>query len=1187
MAQDTLTVIQGNLARCLQASKTLSNFQSELKHHISFLQEPYYFDNKVIGYPLKHKIIAHNYKPKAATIIHDETIGVFPLRVTQSVVITKLHWQGNTFNAINCYIPPKEDPADILGIVENFLVDSMNENTLIVGDFNSKNPVWGGRTLDHRGKVTLDFINKFGLCLLNTPNSIPTFQTNNGTSWIDLTLVSPKLEPQVQSWEVLEEFNNSDHRYIKTELFRTRIQTTKRLTKMGERKLLEELENDRWLHETSKREITNANQLEYIVNHLYDKISRLTKKYSKNVNNDSKERKPWWNTELEIERKQVRAKRRRYQKAVGPLRDEFKKSYNEALKKYNNNINTSKEKAWKELCATFKDNPFTLPYKLGTNKIKKPTVLPSIEMSNGESTKTEEETVRYLLGTLYQLQSDDVPEINTLVESGEEDDFTQTELDLDFTEAEVDNIVGHLKKHTAAGPDNLKTQFIQALYTMHKSFFLNIFNACLRLGHFPKAWKIFRVTFIQKNNNTNKNTPDGYRPIAINSILGKILEKLLNNRTYFHFVKNNLLPPNQYGFTHNTSAITALSQLKSSIQEAVSNKKKVIVISLDIKNAFGSVSAKIIDGRFKKANLPENIRVLIVDLLQNRTITYQTSTQKISVRLRQGAPQGSPLSPFLWNLTISELLRHELPIGASIQAFADDLTLLIQGKTRQEIENIANETLRLTKEWSDENDLQFSVKKCKFLIIGKDYQKRPPTIKLGNISLKNVKELKILGVTFDSKLSFLPHLKIVQNKVNNVTVAISRFSGHNWGMSPKQLQAIYTRALERIIIYGSPVWYSDRTDVKGKLRAIQRTPLLKISKAFRTIPNLALNIVCNIPPIQVTIEKENELFQILQGSKGFIWQEEVYYNHNLANKVNIWEIHPARKLKHDFSLTSQIADINIYTDGSKNKEKVGSAYVVLGDQNKIIATKLLKLPQYSSNFDAEAVAILEALKYVKTEDPCRKYQIISDSLSTLQGVKNPNNLNIFIQQIKVELSKVKDTHDVVLAFTKGHAGVVGNEIADELAKQAAIIGDVVDIPITTQFIKMQLSERSKDKWNQMWNEQGRETAAYQWVKNVKIIPPSFPANYYTTQAISGHGRFPFYFKKFKISDNITCRCGLPAESFNHYLTTCKITKKERDELSKLIKTSLPESKQEIIKSKESIDILEKLVKTINDNIAQQ
>lgn len=65
--------------------------------------------------------------------------------------------------------------------------------------------------------------------------------------------------------------------------------------------------------------------------------------------------------------------------------------------------------------------------------------------------------------------------------SRDEDDFTQTEPDLDFTEAEVDNIVAHLKKHTAAGPDNLKTQFIQALYTMHKFFFLNtIYNACLR-----------------------------------------------------------------------------------------------------------------------------------------------------------------------------------------------------------------------------------------------------------------------------------------------------------------------------------------------------------------------------------------------------------------------------------------------------------------------------------------------------------------------------------------------------------------------------------------------------------------------------------------------------------------------------------------------------------------------------------
>lgn len=93
-----------------------------------------------------------------------------------------------------------------------------------------------------------------------------------------------------------------------------------------------------------------------------------------------------------------------------------------------------------------------------------------METGNGEFTKTEEETVRYLYVTLDQLQSDDM-EDNTLIESGELDDFAQTQHDLDFTEVEVDSFVAHLKKHTSSGPDSLKTQFIQALYTMHKKIF--------------------------------------------------------------------------------------------------------------------------------------------------------------------------------------------------------------------------------------------------------------------------------------------------------------------------------------------------------------------------------------------------------------------------------------------------------------------------------------------------------------------------------------------------------------------------------------------------------------------------------------------------------------------------------------------------------------------------------------------
>lgn len=192
------------------------------------------------------------------------------------------------------------------------------------------------------------------------------------------------------------------------------------------------------------------------------------------------------------------------------------------------------------------------------------------------------------------------------------------------------------------------------------------------------------MIFISKITILTKNTPDGYcGQIATNSILGKILENPLYNRTYFHFANNNLLPRIQYGFTHRTSAVKALSQLKSSVQKAINDRRKVIGMSVDIRNEFGSIRANIVERNFKNANLLENIRIIIRDLLQNKTITYQTSKKNISVMLRQGASQRSLLSPFLWNLVTSELLRHKLPFWENIQAFADDLTILIERKTRQ------------------------------------------------------------------------------------------------------------------------------------------------------------------------------------------------------------------------------------------------------------------------------------------------------------------------------------------------------------------------------------------------------------------------------------------------------------------------------------------------------------------------
>lgn len=415
---------------------------------------------------------------------------------------------------------------------------------------------------------------------------------------------------------------------------------------------------------------------------------------------------------------------------------------------------------------------------------------------------------------------------------------------------------------------------------------------------------------------------------------------------------------------------------------------------------------------------------------------------------------------------------------------------------------------------------------------------------------------------------------------------MSKFSGHNWGIHPQHLRTLYIRAIERIIVYGSQIWYSKHSHITRKLQAIQRIPLVKICKAFRTIPNLTLQVVAKVPPIHLTIEREIEVYNINKGKNTFKWKGYSFTHNTIVDNIDKWETHPADVVSFRYNRAVKDADVYIYTDGSESKDHCGAAYVVMNKEYQILDTKLIKLPEFSNNFVAETQGILHAIKYIKTQDREKRYQILTDSLSTLEGLENPQNNNYFIHKIRTELKDAIHSHKIILTYVRGHQGNIGNDTADELAKQAAKSGEYHEVPISKQFIKRHLKRNTYEKWNKIWNTEGKNSKAYQWIKNVKEIPTHFPLDYYTTQAVSEHGRFPFYFERFGICDEIKCKCGETAENFDHYLDKCKITKKERNELSKKYKSKLSDAKQEIIKNQDAIKILKTMVKNINDQILE-
>ena len=78
-------------------------------------------------------------------------------------------------------------------------------------------------------------------------------------------------------------------------------------------------------------------------------------------------------------------------------------------------------------------------------------------------------------------------------------------------------------------------------------YLLKIFNASIRNGYHPKAWKASIIIALRKEGKGDYTIIDLYRPIALLNTIGKLLEIIIARRISELAETNNLLLETQIG----------------------------------------------------------------------------------------------------------------------------------------------------------------------------------------------------------------------------------------------------------------------------------------------------------------------------------------------------------------------------------------------------------------------------------------------------------------------------------------------------------------------------------------------------------------------------------------------------------------------------------------------------------------
>ena len=81
------------------------------------------------------------------------------------------------------------------------------------------------------------------------------------------------------------------------------------------------------------------------------------------------------------------------------------------------------------------------------------------------------------------------------------------------------------------------------------------------------------------------------------------------------------------------------------------------------------------------------------------------------------------------------------------------------------------------------------------------------TLKLGRVSLTMSNEIKFLGLTFDSKLTWKNHVQNIRHSMWWRINAIKAISGRNLGMQSQPLLHHYKMWIRPIALYGAPAYY--------------------------------------------------------------------------------------------------------------------------------------------------------------------------------------------------------------------------------------------------------------------------------------------------------------------------------------------------------------------------------------------
>ena len=334
-----------------------------------------------------------------------------------------------------------------------------------------------------------------------------------------------------------------------------------------------------------------------------------------------------------------------------------------------------------------------------------------------------------------------------------------------------------------------------------------VFRGLLRSGSFPVFWKVADVVPVPKGAPSAQVA--NYRPISITPVLSKVFERVIAVKFGWYLESGSILPNNQFAYRRNLGTCDALLTVSHHLQSALDNGMEARLVQLDFSAAFDRVSHAGLLHKLQAIGVGGLLLSVFCQFLHGRKQRVRVDGSCSSyIDLVSGVPQGSVLGPLLFIVYTSDLFNM---VSNHLVGYADDTTLyavIPNASKRPDVTASLNRDLESIDNWCCQWQMKLNATKTKTLLVSRSRTSQPVhgDLILGGCSLSVSDSLKILGIRFDSKLTFEAHIRDVVASASR-SLGIMRRANAIFG-SADVLKCCFLSYVLSGLEYCAPVWAS-------------------------------------------------------------------------------------------------------------------------------------------------------------------------------------------------------------------------------------------------------------------------------------------------------------------------------------------------------------------------------------------